>query len=193
MVLVMQTDAPFWDSLVFSGIDDVDVEAATAAFGAVEVVARGRVAGAKCPEYGRFSDRVHDRYHRRLKVLPLAERGFVIRLAVRRFICGAANCPRRTFAERQIVDGYAPLKVTLRQVMDRLVSGACWRTHRRCTGGSPRSWLRPGGRVASATSWTTRDPLRDTRGPTATTPSNCRGTDRIDVRSPTFNPLHRRA
>ncbi|MFD9270471.1 transposase family protein [Streptomyces goshikiensis] len=119
----MQTDAPFWDSLVFSGIDDVDVEAATAAFGAVEVVARGRVAGAKCPECGRFSDRVHDRYHRRLKVLPLAERGFVIRLAVRRSICGAANCPRRTFAERQIVDGYAPLKVTLRQVTDRLVSG----------------------------------------------------------------------
>ncbi|MER7220439.1 MULTISPECIES: hypothetical protein [Streptomyces] len=33
----MQTDAPFWDSLVFDGIDDVDVEAVTAAFGTVEV------------------------------------------------------------------------------------------------------------------------------------------------------------
>ncbi|MFJ2264528.1 hypothetical protein ACIOKD_40760 [Streptomyces sp. NPDC087844] len=32
----MRTDAPFWDSLVFDGIDDVDVEA----------VARGRAAGA---------------------------------------------------------------------------------------------------------------------------------------------------
>ncbi|MFI6150549.1 hypothetical protein [Streptomyces sp. NPDC051109] len=42
MVLVMQTDAPFWDSLVFDGIDDVDVEAVTAAFGTVEVVASGR-------------------------------------------------------------------------------------------------------------------------------------------------------
>lgn len=42
MVLVMQTDAPFWDSLVFDGIDDVDVEAVTAAFGTVEVAARGR-------------------------------------------------------------------------------------------------------------------------------------------------------
>jgi transposase len=30
MVLVMQTDAPFWDSLVFDGIDDVDVEAVSA-------------------------------------------------------------------------------------------------------------------------------------------------------------------
>ncbi|MFD3844212.1 hypothetical protein ACFWWC_49860 [Streptomyces sp. NPDC058642] len=39
MVLVMQTDAPFWDSLVFGGIDEVDVEAVTAALGTVEVVA----------------------------------------------------------------------------------------------------------------------------------------------------------
>ncbi len=41
MVLVMQAGAPFWDSLVFAGIDDVDVEAVTAAFGTVEVMARG--------------------------------------------------------------------------------------------------------------------------------------------------------
>ncbi|MFE9859194.1 ISL3 family transposase [Streptomyces sp. NPDC005780] len=95
----MQTDAPFWDSLVFDGIDDVDVEAVSAAFGTGEVMARGRTAGAACPDCGRFSDRVHDRYQRRLKDLPLAEQGFVIRLTVRRFICGVADCPRRTFAE----------------------------------------------------------------------------------------------
>ena len=53
MVLVMQTDAPFWDSLVFDGIDEVDVEAVTAAFGTVEVVARGRAAGSACPDCGR--------------------------------------------------------------------------------------------------------------------------------------------
>lgn len=38
-------------------------------------------------------------YQCRLKDLPLAELGFVIRLTVRRFICGVADCPRRTFAE----------------------------------------------------------------------------------------------
>ncbi|MFJ4321404.1 transposase [Streptomyces lavendulae] len=65
----MQTDAPFWDSLVFDGIDDVGVEAVTVAFGTVEVVARGRMAGAACPDCGRFADRVHDRYQRRLKDL----------------------------------------------------------------------------------------------------------------------------
>ncbi|MFD7030238.1 hypothetical protein ACFWAR_19570 [Streptomyces sp. NPDC059917] len=42
----MTIDAPFWDSLVFDGIDDVDVEAVTAAFGTVEVAARGR--GRRC-------------------------------------------------------------------------------------------------------------------------------------------------
>ncbi|MFC9677882.1 hypothetical protein [Streptomyces sp. NPDC056949] len=48
-VLVMQADASFWDSLVFDGIDDVDVEAVTAVFGTVDVVARGRAASAACP------------------------------------------------------------------------------------------------------------------------------------------------
>ncbi len=50
MVLVMQTDTPFWGSLVFEGIDEVDVEAVTAAFGTVEVMARGRAAGAACQD-----------------------------------------------------------------------------------------------------------------------------------------------
>ncbi|MFF3089491.1 hypothetical protein ACFVRB_31300 [Streptomyces nojiriensis] len=50
-------------------------------------------------QHDRFSDRVHDLCQRRLKDLPLAEQGCVIRLTDRRFICGAAECPRRTFAE----------------------------------------------------------------------------------------------
>ncbi|MGW7608009.1 transposase family protein [Streptomyces sp. NPDC054766] len=65
---------------MFDGIDDVDVDAVTVSFGTVEVVARGRVAGEACPDCGLFSDRVHDRYRRRLKDLPLAEQGFVIRV-----------------------------------------------------------------------------------------------------------------
>ncbi|MFH8717312.1 hypothetical protein [Streptomyces zaomyceticus] len=42
----MQTDAPFWDSLVFDGIDEVEVEAVATAFGTVEVAARGRATAA---------------------------------------------------------------------------------------------------------------------------------------------------
>ncbi|MEV6175359.1 ISL3 family transposase [Streptomyces sp. NPDC051954] len=37
-VLVMQAETPFWDSMVFDGIDDVDVEAVTAVFGTVDIV-----------------------------------------------------------------------------------------------------------------------------------------------------------
>ena len=35
------TDASLWGSLMFGGIDDVDVEAVTAAFGKIEVAASG--------------------------------------------------------------------------------------------------------------------------------------------------------
>ncbi|MFI8003109.1 hypothetical protein [Streptomyces sp. NPDC086010] len=58
----MQTGAPFWNSLVFDGIDKVEVEPVTVAFGTVEVVARGRAAGVVCPDCGRFADRIRDRY-----------------------------------------------------------------------------------------------------------------------------------
>jgi transposase len=95
----MQADSSFWDSLVFDGIDDVDVEAVTAAFGTVDIVARGRAVGAACPDCGRFSERVHDSYQRRLKDLPLGGQGVVILLRVRRFICCDTNCSRHTFAE----------------------------------------------------------------------------------------------
>ncbi|WP_246203541.1 transposase family protein [Streptomyces tailanensis] len=87
-VLVMQADASFWDSLVFDGIDDVDAEAVSAAVGTVDVMARGRGAGAACPDCGRFSARVHGSCQRRLKDLPLGGQSVVIRLTVRRFICG---------------------------------------------------------------------------------------------------------
>ncbi|MFJ5546456.1 hypothetical protein [Streptomyces sp. NPDC093225] len=43
-----QTDAVLWGPLVFEGLDDVEVEAVSAAFGTVEVVARGRAGGASC-------------------------------------------------------------------------------------------------------------------------------------------------
>ncbi|MDX2705638.1 transposase family protein [Streptomyces sp. PA03-6a] len=94
----MQTDT-LWDLLAFEGIEEVEVEAVTAAFGTVEVVASGRAVAVACPDCGLFSDRVHDRYQRRLRDLPLADQGFLIRLTVRRFICRSADCPRRTFAE----------------------------------------------------------------------------------------------
>jgi transposase len=122
MVLVMETDVPFWDLLVFEGIDEVDVRAVRSGFGSVEVLARGRKTGARCPDCGRFSDRVHDRYQRRLRDLPIAEQSFVIRLEVRRFLCPSADCPRRTFAEQftRLTVPYARFTNRLSRALERV-------------------------------------------------------------------------
>ncbi len=68
------------------------------------------------------SDRGHDRYRCRLKDLPLAEQGFVIRLTVRRPICGAADCPRRTFAEQfsRLAAPYARFTTLLTRALQRV-------------------------------------------------------------------------
>ncbi|MFE9799905.1 hypothetical protein ACFYP6_13630 [Streptomyces goshikiensis] len=58
----MQTDAPFWDSLVFDGFDDVDVEALT----------RGRAACSACPDARRAVPAArapHTRFTTRLNTL----------------------------------------------------------------------------------------------------------------------------
>jgi transposase len=121
-VLVMQADVSFWDSLVFDGIDDLTVEAVKAVFGTVDVVARGRAAGALCPDCSGFSDRVHGSYQRRLRDLPIGEFRVVILLTVRRFVCGSADCPRRTFAEpfAQFTTPYARFTSRLNRALERI-------------------------------------------------------------------------
>ncbi|MER5618026.1 ISL3 family transposase [Streptomyces sp. NPDC002215] len=118
----MQTDALFRDSLVSEGIDDVEVGEVTAAFGTVVVVAIGSADGASCPDCGRFSGRVHDRYQRKPRDLPLADQGIVIRLTVRRFICGSAGCPRRTFAEpfSRLTVPHARITTRLNRALERV-------------------------------------------------------------------------
>ncbi|MFE7076947.1 ISL3 family transposase [Streptomyces sp. NPDC057620] len=95
----MQTDALFRKTLVFDGVDEVDVEKVTAAFGTIDIVIKGRTTGATCPDCGCHSERVHGSYQRRLRDLPLGERSVVILLKVRRFVCDSRACPRRTFVE----------------------------------------------------------------------------------------------
>ncbi|MFF7947685.1 ISL3 family transposase [Streptomyces griseorubiginosus] len=118
----MQADAPFWKALVFDGIDEVDVEQVAAAFGKVEIVARGSKAGAACPDCCHYSERVHGSYQRRLRDLPLGERSVVILLKVRRFVCDARACPRRTFVEpfARLTCPYARFTTRLDRVLDRI-------------------------------------------------------------------------
>lgn len=64
------------------------------------IAASATAATADCPDCGTTTARVHGRYLRVLRDAPLAGRPVVIRLAVRRFVCDAAACRRRTFAEQ---------------------------------------------------------------------------------------------
>jgi transposase len=55
---------------------------------------------ATCPNCQQSSRRVHSRYTRRIADEPIGGRAMSIRVSVRRFRCGAAVCPRRTFVEQ---------------------------------------------------------------------------------------------
>jgi len=73
-----------------------------------------------CPGCGQSSTRVHSRYVRVLQDLPCSGRSVRVRLTVRRFRCGVADCPRRTFVEQ--VDGitrsHGPRVQRLEAVLD---------------------------------------------------------------------------
>ena len=55
---------------------------------------------AMCPECHHLATRVHSRYTRLLRDLPVTEQAVRVLLRVRRFFCPSPSCSRRTFAER---------------------------------------------------------------------------------------------
>jgi len=62
--------------------------------------ARASTPEASCPDCHAPSTRVHSRYTRRLRDLPIVEQPVCLRLRVRRFRCLTPTCARQTFAER---------------------------------------------------------------------------------------------
>jgi transposase len=78
-----------------SVIDDVDITDAT-----FLVQAHTTDPCQCCPTCGRQSARVHSRYLRLVRDLPVADWSVHVRLRVRRFFCDTPGCPQRTFAER---------------------------------------------------------------------------------------------
>jgi transposase len=68
--------------------------------GTVWLWARPRARTAVCTGCGRDSVRVHSRYERRVADAAVAGRRVVLRVRVRRFVCGVAGCPVKTFAEQ---------------------------------------------------------------------------------------------
>ena len=64
------------------------------------MLASTRAGPASCPSCGASSSRVHSRYQRRLADAALGGRRLVLVLSVRRLVCDATACKRRTFAEQ---------------------------------------------------------------------------------------------
>ena len=56
--------------------------------------------GCRCPSCKRTSNRVHSRYHRILKDLPVMDKKVVIRLQTRKFFCDNPDCKSEIFTER---------------------------------------------------------------------------------------------
>lgn len=53
-----------------------------------------------CPKCGVVSRRVHARYTRRVRDLPVQGKSVIIRLRARKFLCDNQACPQRVFCER---------------------------------------------------------------------------------------------
>lgn len=62
--------------------------------------ARTTAATASCPACGTSTTRIHSRYLRIPRDLPVSTKRVQVRLHVRRFFCDQFACSRRTFAER---------------------------------------------------------------------------------------------
>jgi transposase len=67
---------------------------------AVHLTARTPDTPATCPTCGATTRRVHSRYQRQLADTAIGGRQVLVNLRVRRLVCAAAGCPRRTFAEQ---------------------------------------------------------------------------------------------
>ena len=80
-------------------VPGIDLQRVDIASGEVTVSAATNASVAECPSCGTASHRVHSRYGRTLADKPLGSRPLRFRIAVRRFVCDNADCPRTIFAE----------------------------------------------------------------------------------------------
>jgi hypothetical protein len=86
---------------------------------AIQLTLRATHLQAACPLCGTLSRRVHSSYQRSVCDLPWAGRSVHCTIAVRRFRCGDAACPRRIFTERlpALVAPYARRTVRLASLL----------------------------------------------------------------------------
>ncbi|WP_188307487.1 ISL3 family transposase [Streptomyces sp. CBMA123] len=106
----------------FSHLTTVAVERVVVDERVVTFMARAVVPKAPCPGSGTLSRRVHGSYRRRLADLAVADRTVAIDLRVRRFLCSAADCRRRTFVEQidDLTERYVRRTPALRRALERI-------------------------------------------------------------------------
>lgn len=80
---------------------------------------RGRRQEGACPVCGDLSKRVHSRYQRWVKDLPVQGRRVVVVLEARKFFCDEPGCSRRIFCERfpEVVEAYARRTLRLEEIV----------------------------------------------------------------------------
>jgi transposase len=76
-------------------IDEVVTRGST-----LHIRARTQPTVVACPQCGQPAERVHAYHVRRLADVPAVGRGVVVELRVRRLVCQASGCARRTFREQ---------------------------------------------------------------------------------------------
>ncbi|HEY6411593.1 MAG TPA: ISL3 family transposase [Ktedonobacteraceae bacterium] len=75
-----------------------------------------------CPQCQVVSQRIHSKYGRTLADLPCGGRRVILKLSVRKFVCGTATCPYRIFTERlpKLTQPYARMTNRLRAALQAL-------------------------------------------------------------------------
>jgi transposase len=103
-------------------IPDCVIEAVSSKEGKVILTVRGIAKTAQCPKCGKRSSKVHSRYTRFPKDLPLLDQQTQLTLKVRRFVCNSAECSQVTFAETfpTIVTRHAQRTMRLKKAHDEV-------------------------------------------------------------------------
>lgn len=96
----MESASSSLEKVLFPGLPGVFLSSVDMDDGVLRVEARSKASGANCPVCKSRSGRVHSSYLRFPVDMPTAGQGVVVSLRVRRFLCGAGSCPRRTFVEQ---------------------------------------------------------------------------------------------
>ncbi|MFE4366747.1 ISL3 family transposase [Streptomyces sp. NPDC056835] len=96
----MESVSSSLEKVLFPGLPGVFLSSVDMDDGVLRVEARATAEGANCPVCDGWSSRVHSSYLRFPVDMPTAGQGVVVSLCVRRFLCGADSCPRRTFVEQ---------------------------------------------------------------------------------------------